>query len=62
MAQPTEAVAEYNESNPIWVPPRTYARHYSLAESTVRGWIRDKRIRSLKMGKAVRVDLNSIPS
>lgn len=40
-----------------WVPTSQFASGYSIAQGTIRQWIRAKKIRSVKVGGALRVNL-----
>ena len=40
-----------------WVPTVQLARDYSIAQSTIRTWLRQGKIRSIRVGSALRVNL-----
>ena len=40
-----------------WVPTAQLTRDYSVAQSTIRHWIRQGKVRSIRVGGALRVNL-----
>lgn len=61
MDRPSSAASAATEHppNPLWVSIPRYAREYSVGVSTVRKWEREGRLRSIRLGRTIRVDLNS---
>lgn len=45
-----------------WVPTAALARQYSITQATIRQWIRQGRIRSVRVGRALRVNRSDFDS
>jgi excisionase family DNA binding protein len=56
----SKAAEQNNE--PDWVSLQAYARHYKVSESGVRKWLREGRLRYVRMGSDYRLDLNVTPT